>query len=239
MHRLFLILLAPLFLLLLVGKVTAAGTSSCQIIYGGGEVCPPGVNFTIDKKVLSPTKGGGYVENIGASDTKFSPGQNVTFQITVKNTGNAKITGMQVVDTLPEFLTFVSGDGKWDAASRRITMSNITLDPGKSRTFTFVAKIADGSVFRSNEAVVCLINEVRATDSTGGNAMDTAQVCVQRSVPSELPQPQVMKGGPISETPPTGPEMLGLAALIPAGTFGYYLRKKSQSMTNQKGGGEI
>lgn len=232
--------LALLFLLLSISTVFAASGSSCQIIYGGGEVCPPGRNFTIDKKVLSPGKGGSYIDNLGTNDAKFSPGQNVTFQITVKNSGNSKITGMQIVDTFPQYLTFISGEGRWDTSTGKLTFNNLSLDPGRSKTFTFVAKIANGSVFKSNEGIVCLINEAKATDSTGGSAMDTSQFCVQRSIPSQLPQPQVMKGGPITQTPPTGPEMLGLLALIPSGIGGYLLRKKSQSITkNQKGGGEI
>lgn len=236
MKKLFSAPLALLFFLLSITTVFAAGGSNCQIIYGGGEVCPPGKNFTINKMVLSPLKGGGYVENLGTNDAKFAPNQNVTFQITVKNTGSSKINDMQVVDTFPQYLTFMSGEGRWDASNGKLTFT-LDLDPGKSRTFSFVAKIANVGVFKSNEGIVCLINEARATDSTGLNGMDSTQFCVQKNMTSELPQPQVMKGGPITQTPPTGPGMLGLLALIPSGIGGFLLRRKSQKIS-QKGGGE-
>src|SRR4051812_43459434 len=86
-----------------------AGTSNCQIIYGGGEVCQKTVSFTLDKKVQRPNKGGEYVDNLGMNDDKFAPGATVNFRITVKNTGDAKINNVNVVDMLPDYLSYVSG----------------------------------------------------------------------------------------------------------------------------------
>lgn len=197
----------------------ASSGSNCQIIYGGGEVCPQGKSFNIDKKILSLGKGESYVDNLSINDSKFLPGQNITFQITIKNTGNIKISDLSIIDTLPSGLTFSSGEGKWDSSSKKLSF-NLNLDAGKSKTFTFVAKIPN------TQDSTCITNEVKATDSTGMSGNDTAQFCVQRNTTSSQ-LPQVLPSQPIKQTPPTGVETLGLLALFPSGVLGYFLRKKS------------
>ncbi len=66
----------------------AAGTSNCQVIYGGGEVCNPQISFNLDKKVQKPTKGGELVDNLSIIDEKFFSGHDVVFKITIQNSGN-------------------------------------------------------------------------------------------------------------------------------------------------------
>ena len=78
---------------LLVGSASIAfasgAYSNCDVVYGGGEVCPPNVSFTLDKLVQSPTKGGQFVDNLTVNDPMFNPNQDVTFQVKVKNTGDS------------------------------------------------------------------------------------------------------------------------------------------------------
>lgn len=209
--------------LLLIGSASlagAAGTSNCQIIYGGGEVCPPQVKFTIDKKVQKPTKGGEFVDNLSVNDEKFNPGQTVSFQVVVKNTGEQEIT-LTVSDMLPSHLDYVSG-GTFDANGKKVTNS-VTLKAGESKTYTIVAKVVDASVLPANQSVICVTNVARATESNGAVAEDNAQLCIEKGVATAVVQPVV----PAKSIPNTGPEALLLFLLPPIGAAGLYLRRKT------------
>lgn len=203
----------------------AAGNSQCQIIYGGGQVCQDQVKFTIDKKVMQPTKGGTYVDNLGANDVRFQPATDVAFQITITNTGNTTIQNLTVTDTLPANTTFISGAGNYNSSNNTISYTISNLEAGKSNQQTFVARIADAKNFR--EAVTCLTNNVKADNNNGFVAEDKAGFCVENVI-TATPQPKVFKQAPPKTIPETGPEMLPLLGLIPAGITGYFLRKKSR-----------
>lgn len=212
--------------LLFLGSVTlasAAGTSNCQVIYGGGEVCPPEVKFSIDKKVQKPTKGGEFVDNLSVNDEKFSAGQTVTFQIVVQNTGTKEIT-LTVSDILPTFLDFVSG-GTFDSNGKKVS-NNVTLKAGESKTFTIVAKVTDVNSLPQDQSVVCVTNIGRATDNNGATAEDNAQLCIQKNV-TTTPGVQVQPQVPTKNIPSTGPEALALIALPTLGAAGLYLRRKA------------
>jgi uncharacterized repeat protein (TIGR01451 family) len=213
------------FLASTAGAFASSGTSQCQIIYGGGQVCQDQIKFTVDKKVQQPTKGGGYVDNMSNNDTRFQPGNDVAFQITITNTGNTTISNLTVVDTLPSNLTFVSGAGNYNSSNNTITYTINNLEAGKSNQQTFVARIADGSKF--SQAVTCLTNSVVANDNNGNSASDKAGLCVENKI-TTAPQPKVFTTVPPKSIPSTGPELLALVGLLPLGATGLYLRKKSR-----------
>lgn len=212
-------------LLTQTNSVFAAGTSQCQIIYGGGQICQDKIQFSIDKKVMSNTKGGSFVDNLTSNDTRFQPATDVTFQITVTNTGDKTIPTLNVVDTLPSNTTFVSGAGSYNSSNNTISYTISNLEAGKSNTQTFVARIANSSNF--SDAVTCLTNNVSANDNNGTSATDKAGFCVEKAA-TALPQPKIFKEAPPKTIPQTGPELLPLLSLIPAGITGYFLRRKSR-----------
>lgn len=218
-------LIASAALLTSVGSVSAAGTSQCQIIYGGGQICQDQIKFSIDKKVMSNTKGGTFVDNLTSNDPRFQPATDVTFQITVTNTGDKTIPTLNVEDTLPSNTTFVSGAGNYNSSNNTISYTISNLEAGKSNTQTFVARIANASNF--SEAVTCLTNNVKAHDNNGTTATDKAGFCVEKAV-TAAPQPKIFKEAPPKTIPETGPELLPLLGLIPAGITGYFLRRKSR-----------
>lgn len=214
-------LTASLIFLGATSMAQAAG-SDCQIIYGGGETCPKTVTFTIDKKVQKPTKGGEYVDNLTVNDARYQVGQDIVFKVTVQNTGTQKVN-LSVVDTLPGLLTFVSGGG-YDKASN--TVSNaVALEAGQSKELTIVAKSQEPS----NAGTTCVTNAVKATDTTGVTADDSAQVCIEKGQVT----PKVFTQVPPKSIPSTGPELFTLIGLIPAGAAGFYLRKKAQPKADQ------
>ncbi|MGE5042144.1 MAG: hypothetical protein ACM3IJ_04545 [Candidatus Levyibacteriota bacterium] len=196
----------------------AAGSTNCEIVYGGGQVCTPQIKFTIDKKIQKPTKGGGFVDNLGANDDKFNPGQDVVFQITVQNTGDQAVT-LNVVDVLPSYITFVSG-GNFDSGSNKVT-NQVSLNPNDSKTFTIATRVVNAGGLPANQSVTCVTNVANAmTTDNNNSAQDTAQFCIQNNV---TVQPQI----PSKSIPNTGPEALALLILPPVGAAGFYLRRKA------------
>lgn len=209
---------------LAIASGTSYGTSNCQIIYGGGQVCQDQIKFTVDKKVMSPTKGGQYVDNLSINDSRFQPGNDVTFQITITNTGNSTISNLNVVDSLPQNLIFLSGAGNYNSNNNTITYTVSNLEAGKSNQQTIIARVADRSKFSSS--VACLTNSVKANDNNGNSASDNAGFCVENPTVNTQ-NPKVFTSVPPKSIPNTGPEALPLLGLIPAGITGYFLRKKS------------
>lgn len=197
------------------------GTSNCQIIYGGGEVCQKSVSFTLDKKVQKPTKGGEFVDNLGMNDEKFAPGSTVNFRISIKNTGETRIENIQVVDTLPENLSWVSG-GKNNG--NQVTYSLEKLEPGQSHDGNITVRVANANALPQDKNLICVTNTVKATQD-GNAASDNAQLCIEKGLKDG--GPVVQQTPPMKQTPQTGPGMLSLAALIPAGALGLFLNRRA------------
>lgn len=198
----------------------ASGTSNCQVIYGGGEVCPPEVKFTIDKKVQTPNKGGSFVDNLSVNDAKYKAGQDVPFQLIVSNTGTKDIT-LTITDILPNYIEYVSG-GTYDANAKQVTNS-VSLKAGESKTLTIVGRITADTNMPADKSVMCVTNIAKAADGNGATAEDNAQLCIEKSTPSAKVYPTV----PTKDIPNTGPEALALVILPPLGAAGLYLRRKA------------
>lgn len=191
----------------------------------------PSLVITINKQIMHP-KTGVFVENLGVNDPKFTQEQVVTFKITIANTGNTQLNNVTVKDTLPQFVTFGTGPGKMDG--RTLTMTLGTLEAGKSSTQTFTTKVVPADQLPADKAVACVQNVATVTGDSqlatakSDLATDTAQFCIEKVVAP------VTKGGlkvfpppTVGVTPPTGPEALGLIALIPSSIVGYLLRRKT------------
>lgn len=205
---------------ILIGSATlasASGTSNCEIVYGGGQVCPPQIKFTIDKKIQKPTKGGEFVDNLSSNDEKFNPGQDVVFQLTVQNTGDQNVD-LTVSDILPSYVTYVSG-GTFDSANNKVN-NQVSLKPQESKTYLIDTRVVSAGNLPANQSVTCVTNVARASISSGNTAEDTAQFCIQNNV---VIQPQI----PSKSIPNTGPEALALFFLPPMGAAGLYLRRKA------------
>ena len=93
--------------------------------------------------------------------------------------------------------------------------------------FLITAKTAESDKLPANQAITCVTNNVRATAPDGVSADDNAQVCIEKQVLGAQPTPQIFEKPTIKELPPTGPELGLLAALIPTGLAGIYLRRKA------------
>lgn len=229
--------LLTLFLLsiLLFGfKAENAYAAGCTPIYGGGESCPD-YSFSIQKLVQKPGKGtGNFVNNLSINDPKYAPNQNVTFQVTLKNTGSKKISTITVADVFPKYLSFVSGSGNFNSKSNTLVFTVSSLDPEETVTYTIVGKIADTNKLPNDQGVICQLNQAIGTDSSGAVNKASSQFCLQKQVLGTKEQPQtkgglkVMPAPELSTTPATGPEMLPLALLVPGLLGGLILRRRSK-----------
>lgn len=229
MQKLILFFLGVIISLALTAQVFATGESDCQIIYGGGEVCAQRqIKFTINKEVQRSGKGGNtFVENLTVNDPRFTPNQNVNFRITIQNTGDFDITNLNVVDNFGEFLSFVAGAGNSNVGAKQINFVIGTLKKGETREVNITAKTAEADKLPANQAVTCVTNNVKATAPDGTMAQDDAQICIEKQVLGAQPTPQIFEKPKVKELPPTGPELGLLAALVPTGLAGMYLRRKA------------
>jgi len=211
-----------LSILLLLGALSvlpAKALADCQPIYGGGQTCTS-FNFTIDKKVQIPGKGGGnFVDNLSINDPRFSPSQTISYQLIVTNTGNETIPTLIIKDNFPQFINFVSGAGSYDANSKTLSFTVNNLGAGQSQTFNLTAKTADSKTVPAG--ITCVVNQAVVDDEHGDSTSDSSQACIQNST-------AVLPAATVKVTPPTGPELIPLALLLPGALGGLFLRKKSK-----------
>jgi len=217
MNILKIILFAILLLITVPQQAQASGT--CSGFYGGGykgsESC---ARITIDKKVLKPGSKD-YVDNLSLLDPKYHSADTVVFQIVVQNTGSEDLTDLQVVDTLPQYVSFVSGAGSYDKNTNKLSFTIASLKAGESQTFYVSTKAADNITFNNN-GTVCTTNNVRAEKKDKAAAEDSSSFCIERVLKV---QPPVLG---LKETPPTGPADAALPILVSMAGAGMYLIKK-------------
>jgi uncharacterized repeat protein (TIGR01451 family) len=111
--------------LVLPGVVSADTNSNCTPVYGGGSSCNQ-TGLIIDKKVKHP-QNNSFVDNLTVNDPKYNPDQPITFRISITNSGTTELKPLTVTDTLPAFLTGVSGPGSFDAGKNIVTFTVASL----------------------------------------------------------------------------------------------------------------
>lgn len=203
--------------------------------YGGYGGAPVSVSaILVDKLVGKPTtdtKGAvtstQFVDNLSANDFKFRPGQEVLFQVKVKNTSNNVVTNVVVRDNLPQFLDPKEGPGTFDAATRSISINVGTLNPGEEKILNVMKlQVPAQDKLPADQRVFCMTNGVEATADNNLRDDDFTQFCVEREV-GGAPGVSVSTPTTVTTIPSAGPEM-GL--LLLAGEFlalgaGLYIKK--------------
>lgn len=208
--KLIVITSALIFLVSLFVAKNALAIIRCETQYEG-EVCWE-IRLEINKEVWNPAKNefaDNLVDITGTNPDiyKFAPGEEITYQLTVKNVGDEKLDKVNVKDYLPDYLTFVSGDHEFEIYD---------LDVDESVTKEFKAKVVNEENL-PNVSPICddnTRNRARAwTDDLSDE--DTAQICIVRKVLA-------------AELPPTGPQnailLLGFSLL--SGLTGISLLRK-------------
>lgn len=184
----------------------------CVPVYGGGVQCPRAGQVLIDKTVLNPSTGI-FVDNLGPSDPKYRTQQEVAFRLVVKNSGDKNLETIEVKDTLPPYVVFMSGPGSYDANSRVLTFTVNNLGGGASQTFEIKARTEHPAVFPADKNVVCPVN---VADAQIGEQKDhdEAQFCIEKKM--EVPS-----------QPKAGSEVFSLVSLTGSLITGLYLKKKT------------
>lgn len=214
-----------LFGLLLLGFASFLPTKAyadCTQIYGGGQTCTS-YSFSLQKFVQVPGQSN-FVNNLSINDPKYNLSQTVNFEIVVTNTGSNYISSVTIVDTFPQFVSFVSGPGSFNNSNNTLTFVVNNLNAGQSQTINLSGKIASTNV---PQGITCVVNQAAGTDNNGDTNTASSQLCIT-NVANVTPTPVLLPVAQIKTTPPTGPEMLPLFALIPGALSGLYLRRKSK-----------
>ena len=198
----------------------------CQPVYGGGEVCISKGNILVNKTVQNPQTGA-FVDNLSLSnDPRFGAEKSVTFQLTITNTGSVDFSEVTVTDVFPSYLDFVSGPGSYNQPNKTLTFKIQDLAAEEAEVFNLVAKVTSEGNLPKDQAVVCVINQVKAV-SADNESNDLSQVCIEKVITVTKGGLPVLPAPVIKETPPTGPGLLSLIGLIPAALGGFYLRRKA------------
>lgn len=223
-----------LFVGLILIALSAAGSAfasygeeTCQPIYGGGQTCITTNKFFLNKKVLHPTETKGdievFVDNLSINDPKYGPNQTVKFQLIVKNTGNTTLNELTLTDILPSYVIFVSGPGTYNTDSKTLTFKITNLNPGETRISYIETKVVDPASLPSGQGTVCVVNQASLILGSD-ESKDNSQFCIEIPTKGGF---QVLGAPNVKQTPATGPEMLPLFGLIPAGLSGLFLRRKA------------
>ncbi len=144
----------------------------CETQYGGGEVCVKTGELQLDKQVLNPNTNS-FVDNLSLHTHYFSAGDEITFKLKVKNTGDEKLSSVHVKDTLPSYLYLTSGDLDYYITD---------LEVNQTDEKEFKVKVVDNSKL-PHQSLTCVVN---AGDAWSGDNhdSDTSQVCIQKQLES-------------------------------------------------------
>jgi len=180
---------------------TKVGADCGSYIYGGA--CQVG-GLLLDKQVKKADSDL-FVDNLGPSDAKFIPGQEVSFKLIIKNTGNQDLDKVTVTDTLPNFL--ISADSKTNNLSFNIQ----NLKSGKAEERVIKARVVAGENLPADKSLLCPTNWAQVVSGDLSDS-DTASFCIAN----------------VTGLPSTGINPTILAAIIGLGASGIFLIKKAK-----------
>jgi len=157
-----------------------------------GAECPATSRIVLDKLIRDPSKKGEvFVDNLTLSDYHFSPGEEVIFKIIVKNTGNATLSKVDVVDTIPQLTDYVLESGAVRENIREITKTFENFKPDQSEEFLLRVKVAPAE--KIPEKVFCgqpsALNRVIARAEGQPEEEDTSAFCIEKKVLGAVEQP--------------------------------------------------
>jgi uncharacterized repeat protein (TIGR01451 family) len=174
-----------------------------------------------------------FVDNLTINDKRFQPNQEVKFEFSVTNTGSEVLNELTFKDVLPGFVDFVSGPGNFDESTNTLTLNITNLNPGETTKFVMITRVVASNLLPAGQGVVCTVNQASVVFGSE-ESKDNSQFCIEKEVTTGANIPTTTKGGlpvmdapPIKETPDTGPGMLSLLGLIPAGLAGFYIRRRA------------
>ncbi|WP_048671185.1 SdrD B-like domain-containing protein [Xylanimonas cellulosilytica] len=102
---------------------------------------------------------------------EFTPGQRVTYTLTLTNNGPGAATGVKASDELPSGVSFVSaqGDGSYDSATGVWDLSGLTLAKGDVKTITITVEITGEGAGKLVTNVARITHQDQAGDDPTNN----------------------------------------------------------------------
>ena len=218
---------------------TAYAGVSCQSVYGGG-TCEG--DITIHTQVLQPNTTNTYVDNLDTHAPHYQPSSPIFFKITVKNVSTNILHTITISDIIDNSNTveFTNGPGTFDSVSKTLTYTIDTLQPGEENTVVIAGRIVPAQKLPVNQLLVCPLHVAQAK-YTSQVTQSTTEFCIQnQTAPTTTPLQSQTKGGntfpiftptpTLTTSPKSGPELLSLLGLIPAGGAGLWLKKKAKNI---------
>lgn len=183
----------------------------------------PSYSILIDKMVGIPGTSNDplsyqYVDNLSVSDPRFKPDQIVFFKIKIKNTSTTRLVGMEVRDTVPQYLVPVEGPGSYNPQTREIVFNAGDFEVDQEKVFYIKMKVDIQNNLPTDQGLFCVSNFVKATSSNAYDD-DRAQLCIEKQVIGA------------TKTPSAGPEfgLLLLAGNLLGASVGLKIRKMVNS----------
>ena len=170
---------------------TAYASVRCERQYGGGEICVKTGNIQVDKEVLNPADGK-FADNLSIASEKFTPSQEITFKIKVKNVGDAEFAKVEVTDSLPSTLELLSGETSYEIKNLKV---------GEVSEKTLKAKVVSEDKLPKDKSVICDLNAAEAKADSEKDR-DTSQFCIEKRVLG------------VTTLPQAGPEGVTLGLLV-------------------------
>jgi len=174
-------------------------------IYFEGKVEHPETDVWMDKFVSK--KDGDYKMEL--TNHSFKASEKVYFKIEFGNRGTKDISDLKIVDELPSYLTYDSGEGDYDKDANEIVFKIKSLKAGSTDEVRFVAKV------KSDMQSGCLDNKAKIYEGKELLTKSKAKFCLQSegkvlaaSTPAKLPE---TGGGVESLIVGLGMTMLGIA----------------------------
>ena len=112
----------------------------------------------------------------------FMAGNKIFIQIKFGNRGEADAEKIKVVDELPDYLKFESGEGDYDKDANTVTYEVKNLKAGSEDEFSFVAKVRDSFVDG------CYTNKAELKQDGEQVGKDEVDFCLGKEVTKELPE---------------------------------------------------
>jgi len=167
-------------------------------------VTPCEADLSIEKYVRWEDTDDWY-EDIEKDEHLFDPGEKVFYKIIVKNTGDADAEDVRVVDELPDYIKWISGEGEWDDDEWKVRFDLGTVKAGEEERLDYTAKVFDEDDLpptdRELKNVATLYQEDEKIDD------DHAQVWINGP---EILAAEVEKPG---ELPVAGADVIGLVLI--------------------------
>lgn len=112
----------------------------------------------------------------------FMAGDKIFIKIKFGNRGEADAEKIKVVDELPDYLKFDSGEGDYDKDANTVTYEVKNLKAGSEDEFSFVAKVRDSFVDG------CYTNKAELKQDGEQVGKDEVDFCLGKEVTKELPE---------------------------------------------------